>query len=101
VKARIARLTAGLVCAVFAATALAPAEAAPASIKRQQCRDFYDGRYAKERAPKAFALSADGMRCGAAWGHLSKDISRKQALGYCSAQAKKHNAGKCKVIDTR
>ena len=95
-----------LLCGALAVSALtplsiAPAEAAPASAKRDECRNFFDGRYARERSPKSFAVSADGQRCGAAWGQLSKDISRKQALGYCAAQVKKHGGGKCKVIGTK
>ncbi|WP_417771894.1 hypothetical protein [Stappia sp.] len=88
-----------LICSLLALASFDAAQAAPASIKRQQCQNFFDGQYKGARRPKAFALSADGMRCGAAWGHLSKQVSQKEALRYCTSEAKKHGGGKCKVID--
>jgi hypothetical protein len=87
---------AGVIIAQFGAV-----QAAPSSIKSDRCSNFYDNRYKPAKRPKAFALSADGTRCGAAWGKNSQNIAKKEALGYCVPAAKKHGSGKCRIIDTK
>lgn len=88
-------------CAVVIMAQFGAVHAAPSSIKSDRCKNFYDNRYKPAKRPKAFALSADGTRCGAAWGQNSQNIAKKEALGYCTPDAKKHGSGKCRVIETK